>query len=68
MAYLKTTYLMPKDYLKFLHQPSTFLRKGDEEMEIFHKEALYRQKQWECSIYFNGNDIYFIIERFANYY
>ncbi|WP_454938010.1 hypothetical protein [Capnocytophaga gingivalis] len=68
MAYLKTTYLMPKDYLKFLHQPSTFLRKGDEEMEIFHKEALYRQKQWEYSIYFNGNDIYFIIERFANYY
>ena len=68
MAYLKTTYLMPKDYLKFLHQPSTFLRKGDEEMEIFHKEALYRQKQWEYSIYFNGNDIYFIIERFVNYY
>ena len=68
MAYLKTTYLMPKDYQKFLRAPSTFLKNGDEEMEIFHREALYRQKQWEYAIYFNGNEVYLIIERYANYF
>ena len=66
MAYLKTTYLMPKDYQKFLHEPSTFLQNGDEEMEIFHKEALYSHKQWDYSIYFIDSEMYFINDRFAN--
>ena len=57
---------MPKDYQKFLHEPSTFLQNGDEEMEIFHKEALYSHKQWDYSIYFIDSEMYFINDRFAN--
>lgn len=58
--YLKTSYLMPKNYKKFLNTPSAFLRNENEEMETFCNETIYTREDLAYCLYFSDDQVYII--------